>query len=205
MAGRGRPRGFDRDAALEQAMRMFWERGYEATSLSDLTGAMGLRPPSLYAAFGSKEQLFREAVARYQATTGSVTPEALREHATARASVEAALRGNACNYTDPDLPPGCMVVLAATNCTEDNRGVRDFLAGKRRATVDAVRARLDRGVTEGDLPPGTDTAALAAFCTTVLHGLSVQARDGVTRGELLGVVDSAMAAWDALVVAAATR
>ncbi|MDJ1136135.1 TetR/AcrR family transcriptional regulator [Streptomyces iconiensis] len=198
MAVRGRPRGFDRDAVLCRAMWMFWERGYEATSMAELTAAMGIRPPSLYAAFGSKEDLFREAVELYQRTEGSVTTAALRDGATARASIDGVLRGNAVVYTDPGKPHGCMVVLAATNCAPGNEGVRELLAQDRRDTQNSLRARMDRGVEEGDLPECLDTAALAAYYTTVFYGLSLQARDGASREELLGVVDAAMTAWDVL-------
>jgi AcrR family transcriptional regulator len=197
MAARGRPRSFDREAVLLKAMRMFWEQGYEATSMTELTVAMGISPPSLYAAFGSKEGLFREAVDLY-GRTEAVTDLALREGATAREAVDGMLRGNAVVYTDPAKPAGCMVVLAATNCTAENEGVRELLAESRRATRRSVRERLERGIAEGDLPPGTDTDALAGFCTTVLHGMSVQARDGFSRRDLLDVVDSAMSAWDGL-------
>ncbi|NSC21995.1 TetR/AcrR family transcriptional regulator [Streptomyces albus subsp. chlorinus] len=198
MAGRGRPRTFDRDAALEAAMRVFWERGYEATSLAELTEAMGIRPPSLYAAFGSKEQLFREAVELYERTEGSATSQALDEAATAREGVHEALRRNACRYTEPGKPSGCMVVLAGTNCTPENEPVRELLAKDRRTTEEYLRARADRGVAEGDVPPGTDTATLAAYYATVLFGLSLRARDGAPRTDLLAVADAAMTAWDGL-------
>jgi AcrR family transcriptional regulator len=201
MAGRGRPRGFDRDAALEQAMRVFWERGYEAATMAELTEAMGIRPPSLYAAFGSKEGLFRETVALYGRTEGTITPDALREAPTAREGVREALRRNTISYTDPGTPPGCMIVHAASNCTPDNEGVRDLLAEDRRAVADQFRDRVDRGVAEGDVPRGTDARALAAFYATALFGISVRARDGASRRELLGVVDAAMAAWGTLTAA----
>lgn len=113
MTGRGRPRGFDRDRALEQALRVFWEHGYQGASMTALTSAMGIKSPSLYAAYGSKEELFREALALYAATEGSYTRRALDEQPTARASVEAALRDNAAAYTDPATPRGCLVILAA--------------------------------------------------------------------------------------------
>ncbi|ONK11660.1 TetR/AcrR family transcriptional regulator [Streptomyces sp. MP131-18] len=198
MAGRGRPRSFDREAALLSAMRLFWERGYEATSLTDLTAAMGIKSPSLYAAFGSKEALFREAVALYERTEGGITERALTGSATARAAVDGVLRGNAVAYTEPGNPRGCMIVLAATNCAPENETVRRFLAEDRRRTQGLLRDRIERGVAEGDVPAGADTAALASFYTTVFHGLSIQARDGAPRAELLGVVDAAMGAWDGL-------
>ncbi|HEX6977656.1 MAG TPA: TetR/AcrR family transcriptional regulator [Alphaproteobacteria bacterium] len=198
MAERGRPRKFDRAAALRRAMEVFWERGYEGTSLSDLTTAMGINPPSLYAAFGCKEALFREAVALYEATEGSATESALRDAPTAREAVAAMLRDNVNAYACPGKPPGCMIVLAATLGAPENKGVCNYLAECRRKVQDALQRRLERGVIEGDVPAGTDTAALAAFYTTVLQGLSIQARDGAPRARLQAIVDCAMAAWDQL-------
>lgn len=198
MTERGRPRSFDRAAALRRAMEVFWERGYEGTSLGDLTEAMGINKPSLYAAFGCKEALFREAVALYDAVEGAATERALHEEPTARAAVEAMLRANVDAYTDPAKPSGCMIVLAATLGTPENKRVREHLAECRRSALDALRRRMERGVAEGDLPAGTDTAALAAFYTTVLQGLSIQARDGASREALGAIVDCAMAAWDSL-------
>ncbi|MGH8931412.1 MAG: TetR/AcrR family transcriptional regulator [Egibacteraceae bacterium] len=198
MAQRGRPRSFDRAAALRRAMEVFWERGYEGASLSELTAAMGINSPSLYAAFGCKEALFREAVALYDATEGSVTSSALRDEPTARDAVEAMLRNNADLYANPDKPSGCMIVLAATTCTPANSRVRDHLAECRRDARDALHRRLERGVVEGDLPAGTDTAALAAFYYTVLEGLSLQARDSPSREPLEAIITCAMAAWNEL-------
>lgn len=201
MSKRGRPRAFDRAAALRRAMEVFWERGYEGTSLGDLTAAMGINRPSLYAAFGCKEALFREAVELYGSAEGSATDRALREAPTARAAVEAMLRGNVDAYLDPKNPAGCMIVLAATLGTPESKGVRDHLAECRRSGQAALQRRLERGVAEGELPAGTETAALAAFYTTLLQGLSIQARDGASRETLNAVVDNAMAAWDTLVAA----
>ncbi|MFC4126762.1 TetR/AcrR family transcriptional regulator [Nocardia rhizosphaerae] len=192
MAERGRPRGFDRDAALRRAMEVFWERGYDGASMSDLTAAMGINSPSLYAAFGDKEALFRAAVELYGRTEGSHTARALREEPTAYAAIAAMLRGNVVTYTDPCLPHGCMVVLAGATYTPRTAPVREFLVEARRRTTADIRARLDRGVRDGDLKPDTDTAALAALYSTVLYGLSIQARDGVGSAELRAAVDSAL-------------
>ncbi len=178
-------------------MEVFWERGYEGASLNDLTTAMGIKSPSLYAAFGCKEALFREAVALYDAVEGEATNRALRQEPTARAAVEAMLRCNADMYVDPAKPPGCMIVLAATVGSPENEDVRSCLAHYRRSGQEALRRRLERGIADGDLPPGTDAAALAAFYTSVLQGLAIQARDGASRQALGDIVDCAMAAWDA--------
>ncbi len=196
MGERGRPREFDRGAALQRALSLFWEHGYEGVSLSDLTEAMRISRPSLYAAFGSKEDLFREAVALYN--QDSPTERALRSRQNARAAIEAMLRDNAAAYTDSRNPPGCMVVLAMTVCAPENESIRRVLAEDRLRTVKAVKARLKQGVSAGDLPAGADAGAIADFYVTVLHGLSIQARDGASRASLNRVIDQAMAAWDLL-------
>ncbi|WP_020662723.1 TetR/AcrR family transcriptional regulator [Amycolatopsis benzoatilytica] len=195
MSPRGRPRAFDREAALTKAMFVFWERGYEGASLAELTEAMGIRPPSLYAAFGDKESLFREAVEHYQSAYGHYTGRALREQPTAREAIEALLRDNARAYVEPGHPKGCMVVLAATNCTPANASVWKYLAASRDSVREQIRERLRRGVDEGDLAATVDTEALAALYTTVFYGLSMQARDGVTLDTLMTVVDLALEWW----------
>src|SRR5690348_16501067 len=149
VAARGRPRAFDRDGALRNAMNLFWEYGYEATSISDLTAAMGISSPSLYAAFGSKEQLFREAVALYNATDGDAAFEPLRQCETAREAIAEVLRHNAFAFTDPDKPKGCMIVLTATTYTDSTHGVHDHMAGKRLATENHFRERIQRGIADG--------------------------------------------------------
>lgn len=204
MAGRGRPRSFDRAAALRRAMEVFWEHGYEGTSLTDLTSAMDINSPSLYAAFGNKEHLFREAVALYAETDGSGPTIALRSAPTARAAVEGMLRSNAVAYTDPRHPKGCMIVLAATTCTLANDPVREYLADLRRSDAATLQRRFDRAVEDGELPPGNDTMTLAAFYSALSHGMAIQARDGASRERLEGVVDAAMNAWETLIAPPAT-
>lgn len=181
-------------------MEVFWRQGYEGTSLSQLTRAMGINTPSLYAAFESKEDLFREAVELYEATEGALANAAL-ETPTARAAIEQMLRGNVEAYTDPDKPPGCMIVLAATTGTVGNEDVRDFLANQRRTGEAALQRRILRGIEDGDLPADTDAETLAAFVTTVQQGLSIKARDGASRAALEAIVDAALAAWDAMTTA----
>jgi AcrR family transcriptional regulator len=176
-------------------MYVFWELGYECASMTDLTTAMGIGSPSLYAAFGGKEALFREAVALYGATFGGMTSRALTERPTAREAVEAMLRDNAESYVLPEHPAGCMIVLAATNYTPGNQGIHDYLTEMRRSSQESLRDRLRQGVADGELPPGTDVDGMAAFYITVLNGLSIQARDGAKASELTAVVDGAMAAW----------
>ncbi|MFD5692586.1 TetR/AcrR family transcriptional regulator [Streptomyces rubiginosohelvolus] len=205
MAERGRPRAFDRAVALRGAMEVFWELGYEGTKLTDLTGAMNINSASLYNTFGSKEQLFREAVALYGSTTGSATARALREEPTARAAVEAMLRGNIDIFADTGTPSGCMIVLAAANCAHQNRGVAEHLTGHRRRTVAELEDRLERAITEGELAPETDIRSVADFYATILYGLSIEARDGVPVERLRSTVDRAVGLWDALVRQAAPQ
>jgi AcrR family transcriptional regulator len=201
MAGRGRPRTFDRAAALQDAMRVFWEHGYEGAAMADLTQAMGINSPSLYAAFGSKEELFREAVALYEQTEGAAAMAALSTGSTARAAISGALRANAVAYTEPENPRGCMIVLAATTYTERSEAVRDHLAGLRRGMERLFQARVERGIADGDVPEGADAAGVAAFYNAVMQGMSVQARDGASRAALIAVAERAEAAWDVVTAA----
>jgi AcrR family transcriptional regulator len=186
MAGRGRPRTFDRSAALGDAMRV----------MADLTRAMGINSPSLYAAFGSKEELFREAVTLYEQTEGAAAMTALTTAATARAAITGALHANAVAYTDPDNPRGCMIVLAATTYTDRSEAVRDHLATMRRGMEHLFLARAERGIADGDVPAAADAAVVAGFYNAVMQGMSVQARDGASRAALVAVAERAEAAWD---------
>ncbi|CAA9279952.1 MAG: Transcriptional regulator, AcrR family [uncultured Corynebacteriales bacterium] len=197
MAQRGRPRGFDRDHALRRAMELFWQVGYEGASLTALTTAMGITPPSLYAAFGDKEALFREAVGLYDRTEGAEADRALWTEPTARGAVREMLLANVAASTDPHKPSGCMIVLAAMTGPARGDQVRAFLAESRRTSAEALRRRLDDGRRSGELPPDTDIDTLAGFYVTVLHGLSIQARDGAGRAALAAVVEQAMRAWPA--------
>lgn len=198
MAGRGRPRTFDRTTALRAAMVVFWEHGYEGASMSDLCAAMGINSPSLYAAFTSKEHLFREAVAYYGETEGAAAASALREGPTARESVAAMLRAHVEDYTHPDKPRGCMIVLSATTYTDTSAGIRDHLAELRRQTEAGLRARIERGIADGDVPATADPVAVAGFYNALTEGMSLQARDGATREHLTLVAERGIAAWDAV-------
>ena len=199
MSRTGRPREFDRQHALQQAVELFWAQGYEGTTLADLQQAMGgITAPSFYAAFGSKEALFREVVERYKETEGAPVLKALVEGATARASIEGMLRAAVKHFCGQRSPRGCLMVLGGINCTPANKGVEDFLREQRSLRQTVIRQRLRRGVANGDAPSGVDLDAVASFYTTVVDGMAIQARDGASRKTLSGVVDGAMAAWDSL-------
>ncbi|HEX7639595.1 MAG TPA: TetR/AcrR family transcriptional regulator, partial [Burkholderiaceae bacterium] len=194
---RGRPLSFDRDTALEAAMHVFWERGYEAASISDLTSAMGITPPSLYTAFGDKEQLFLEAIERYAMGYGSISERALREEPTARGAIERWLVEAAKELTEPCHPKGCMVVMAATNCSAAAERVQATLARRRGDAIANVGRRIQGAIDDGELPADTDADELANFYAAVYQGMSLQAKDGATREGLLRTVRTAMRAWPA--------
>ncbi len=202
---RGRPLSFDRDTALEQAMHVFWERGYEAASIADLTSAMGITPPSLYTAFGDKEKLFLEAIERYALGPGSAGPRALAEESTARGAIERWLLESADELTRPCHPKGCMVVMAATNCSVAAERVQTALTKRRAAAIAAIKVRIQNGIDDGELPPETDAKALSNFYSAVYQGMSMQAKDGATRANLIATVETAMQAWPAKRRAAAAR
>jgi len=199
MAGRGRPRTFDPDTALRQALDVFWERGYEGTSLNDLAQAMGIASASIYACFGSKEELFRKVMALYGTTSGEPPRRALGEQPITRTAIHAMLRATADQITGEDTPHYCMLILAAPTGAVENHSVREFLADRRRDMYATIKDRLARGVTDGDLTaPPASLDAIARYYTTVVQGLSIQARDGATRAELEEVITCAMTAWDTL-------
>ncbi|MGO4703126.1 TetR/AcrR family transcriptional regulator [Dyella sp. 2RAB6] len=194
---RGRPRKFDRDQVLRLAMEVFLDRGYDGASVGDLTTAMGINAPSLYAAFGCKEALFREALDLYVNSVGPRTLDELgKRDVSARGAVDAMLREAARRFGNGR---GCLVVLGATHRTADNEAVFHDLAERRNETQALIRRRLKQGVADGDVSAAVDIGTVAAFYATVLNGLSLQARDGASRKQLLGVVDCAMKAWDGLI------
>ena len=188
----GRPRAFDVEKALDRAMEVFWRRGYLGTSLSDLTEAMGINRPSLYAAFGNKESLFRKALDHYAKGPSSYLSEALQEP-TARAVVERLLHGVVDLLTDPRTPTTCLWVHGALSCGDDP--LREAFAAQRAAGQAALSTRLKRAVADGDLPPDSDADTLARYVQTVNFGLTVQASTGATRKELLRTVEVALKTW----------
>ncbi|MFE2159639.1 TetR/AcrR family transcriptional regulator [Streptomyces lydicus] len=192
---RGRPRSFDRETALEQAVRSFWEQGYEATSISDLTRAMGISAPSLYAAFGDKRALFDEVVAEYGRLYGGFISRAVAEEPTARRGVERALREAAAEYTAPGRPRGCLVISAALNISPASAEVAASLREMRRSNLREIASAVRADVAAGELPADTDADALADYVGAVIQGISQQARDGAERTALEAVVELAMRAW----------
>jgi AcrR family transcriptional regulator len=190
----GRARSFDTDEALDRAMTVFWSKGYEGTSLSDLTAAMGINRPSLYAAYGNKEQLFRKALERYGEGPSSYERGALAQP-TARAVAEALLRGAADVQTDPRTPAGCLATLGTTYCAEDSSPVGKMLIAARLAGHAAICERLERARAEGDLPASADPKQLTHFIGAVVCGMAVLAASGATRDELERVIELSMRAW----------
>jgi AcrR family transcriptional regulator len=189
----GRPREFDVDEVLDRAMRVFWQKGYEGTSIPDLTEAMGINRPSLYAAFGSKEELFRKALDRYTKQQGCFIEAALKEPK-ARIVAERLLAGAINVVTDRRNPKGCLMVQGALVCGEEAQPLRNELISRRLARESAIRERFERAKSEGELLE-SDPADLARYVVTLIQGIAVQAAGGASRAELQRVVEVAMKAW----------
>lgn len=195
MAVIGRPREFDRQTALQAAMLVFWRKGFAAASMNDLCDAMGIRSPSLYAAFGSKEALYLEAIGHYVRTIGPTVWDKLSTGASARAGVERMLL--AATETLPEfgeIPGGCMAVLGAVG-DEWPASIADVVKQVRLDMLGMLRSRLQTAVAEGELPASTDIEHLSRFYLSVFQGMAIQARDGAGPVELKGVAASAMLAW----------
>lgn len=195
---RGRPRAFDRDAALEHATRLFWIKGFGATSISDLTEAMGIGSPSLYAAFGSKEALYAEALRHYSEKNSHLVWSAFQSAETARDAVTSLLMDSAAALTGcvADLPRGCMVTLSAVG-SEGYAELGELVRNARAVTLDRLKARLGQGVADGEISASSDIHALARFVQAVQAGMSILARDGASCSELKDMVAVAMLGWDA--------
>jgi len=192
----GRPREFDPDWALDAALRVFWSRGYEGASLAELTQAMGINKPSLYAAFGDKAELFRKVVDRYVQRQAAVWESLLAEKS-ARTAVEKMLQVAADSLTGPINPRGCLLVRAALSCTKESDCIKKELAAKRADGDLLLRTRLQRAQTDGEIPSHVDVSALSRFYNAVLRGMSVEASAGASRPDLQNIIDLAMKAWPA--------
>lgn len=199
MAQMGRPRSFDRDEAIHQAMHLFWEHGYESTSLAQLKAGIGggITAPSFYAAFGSKEELFKEVVAHYLATHGRVEESLWDDSVPAREAVELTLRRSARMQSERGHPKGCLMVLSAAVCSPEHAHVQELLAKARARTRKGIAACIERAVQSGELAASTDVRALAMVFGSFLVGLSTLARDGVASAALDGAVTGVMQVWDA--------
>lgn len=190
----GRPRGFDADEALERALLVFWEHGYEGASLANLTDAMGISTTSMYATFGNKEELFRKALERYTEGPSAYVARALEEP-TALGVVTAILAGTVRTTTRPTGPHGCLGVQGALATSDSGREVRDLLVAWRNNGCSCIQERFQRAVDDGDLPPETNPALLARYVTTLTSGIAVQAASGVGRDELQEMADAALRNW----------
>jgi AcrR family transcriptional regulator len=180
-------------------MHLFWSRGYDAISMADLRAELGITQASLYAAFGSKEQLFREAVDLYRRTVGFSTTNALAIDSSAREAIHAMLQAAADAFSAPGAPGGCLLILGATNCAIENKAVQDHLLSIRRQISHSILERLKRGQQDGDVAKGASIVALTAYYSTVLHGLALQSRDGASHKTLTQVVEFATADWQQMV------
>jgi len=192
----GRPREFDRAQALAKARDLFWTRGYEGVSMADLVAALGIASARIYAAFGSKEQLFREAVELYETGEGAFAVHALAARLNVRNALVRMLEEAVLLYTRSGQPQGCMVVTAATNTSAENAGIADWLAQHRRARTQSLIERLRDAQAKGELREDADVQALGDYYAALLHGLSVQARDGIAAARLLALILPAMAPLD---------
>jgi AcrR family transcriptional regulator len=190
----GRPRTFDMDTALDLALEVFWRHGYEGASIAELTKAMGINPPSLYAAFGNKEALFRKALERYTDQRARFWNEAL-DAPTARAMVEQLLRGVAAFLSEECDQRGCLMVRSTVSCGETADKIRREVMARGKDGEAAIRNRLERARAEGDLPADIDPADFARYIITLVEGLSVRAASGANRDDLMGVVGTALRQW----------
>lgn len=191
----GRPRSFDPDVALEKALHVFREKGYDGASLPDLTAAMGINRPSMYAAFGNKEELFRKALDRYQDLSMKPLMEAL-EAPSAQEVAEKVLYGIADGSACPKSPKGCLLVQGALACGDDSQHIKAELAQRRSHLEFLFRQRFERAIAEGDLAKSASAADLAAYLTTTMHGMSVQASGGMSADELRKVAGLALAPFE---------
>jgi AcrR family transcriptional regulator len=194
----GRPRAFNPAVALEKALQVFWRRGYAGASLSELTAAMGITRPSLYAAFGNKEELFHKALDLYMGGPANGSSEALQE-TTARAVVEHLLNRLVALLSDPHHPAGCLLVKGGLSSAKADDSIRDEMSKRRLAGENALRERFERAKAEGDLPANSDPAGLAFYVTTITQGMTVQAVNGTDENELRRLVEMVLQTWPSLV------
>lgn len=194
IACKGRPREFDIDEALASALQLFWSKGYEGTSLTDLTTAMGITRPSLYAAFGNKEELFRKALDLYEREKLAFVSEAL-DAPTSRQVAERLLHGALQMQTSECQPRGCLRVISSVTCGTEAESVRADLMARRVSSQQAICERMQRAKAEGDLAPHADAEGLCNYLLAILQGMSVQAGSGATKEQLETLVETSLAMW----------
>jgi AcrR family transcriptional regulator len=186
----------DKEAALDAAVCLFWRHGYEGTSIADLTAAMGVTPPSLYAAFGSKEALYRDVLAHYLDREGErERTEAFRQEPSAYRAIEAYLRDLVRHFVNPAKPTGCMIASSFLRCATENKAAADAVAALRAVALEKMRLKFEEAKRDGQLPKTTNPAALARFYSAIMQGMSTQACDGASLHMLNSLVDIALAAW----------
>ena len=190
---RGRPREFDREQALERAMQVFWEKGFESTSISDLTEAIGINPPSLYAAFGDKERLFLAALERYLAMRSDSCP--YESEPTAAEATRKLLTYMAQDLSASGHPKGCLMVMSIATSSNASPALHQALARNSAQSRARMKARFEQAIREGELPADTDAGELVDFYFAVLAGMSLRAKAGTTRKSLMAIVETAMRAW----------
>lgn len=191
---KGRPREFDTDEALVEALRLFWSKGFEGTSLSDLTEAMGITRPSLYAAFGNKEALFRKALDLYEREKLAYVNEALAAPS-ARQVAECMLRGSLANFTSESEPRGCLGVIHSVACGTEAESIRAHVIKRRASSHQAIIDRFERAKAEGDLPAHVDVSGLTAYLLALLQGMAVQAGSGASPEQLRALIETSLAVW----------
>ena len=193
-AAKGRPREFDVDEALTAALRVFWGKGYEGASLSDLTEAMGITRPSLYSAFGNKEALFCKALDLYEREKLAYVNEALAAP-TARGVAERMLRGSLANQTSECEPKGCLGVISSVACGDESESIRTHVIARRESSHRAMIERFERAKAEGDLPAHVDVPGLTAYLLALLQGMAVQAGSGASIEQLESLIETSLAVW----------
>jgi AcrR family transcriptional regulator len=202
MIKKGRPRKFDRGTALKKAMEVFWKKGFENTSMPNLIEAMKINSPSIYAAFGSKEKLFLEAVELYSSTEGGLIWASFTTDSPAHQAIAQMLHTSAEEFTRADKPHGCLIALGSLHSEGGNEEIRETLKIRRAQCMSIVHERLQQGVNNGELPERSDWQAIATYYITLQQGMSIQARDGASREELMAVVNCAMITWDSIIASA---
>jgi AcrR family transcriptional regulator len=191
---RGRPSNFDHEEALDKALQVFWARGYEGATMTELTNALGINKPSIYATFGNKEALFQKALNRYVAGSVAFVGESIKEP-TARLVAEKFLMQAVDFFCDESTPKGCMIVQGALSCSADSASIQQKLIDYRKSYEASLAHRFDQAKTQGDLPAHVSSAALAKYITTIHQGMSVQATSGATKEDLLAITEIALSNW----------